>query len=184
MSFTVQAAPWPHPNSLANLRPWTDDDRAKPGPARQGRATTRIKLARYIRDHSRDGREMADFMFKFLRGEVLRLPMFRQLRSQKGLTLVELMVVVTIIAIIAAVAITVVQDIQRKAKLAADEDNVAAMRSAVAIYYGKHGTFPESFGHVESLVTPPPTWQCSGATKTYDKNNGKIEFTATLTECP
>ena len=69
--------------------------------------------------------------------------MFRQVRSQKGLTLVELMVVVAIIAIIAAVAITVFQDIQKKAKLAADQGNVAAMRSAVAIYYGKNnGIFP------------------------------------------
>ena len=78
--------------------------------------------------------------------------MFRQLRSQKGLTLVELMVVVAIIAIIAAVAITVFQDIQKKAKLAADQGNVAAMRSAVAIYYGKNnGIFPGTEGAVESL---------------------------------
>ena len=75
--------------------------------------------------------------------------MFRQLRSQKGLTLVELMVVVAIIAIIAAVAITVFQDIQKKAKLAADQGNVAAMRSAVAIYYGKNnGIFPAAVGAV------------------------------------
>ena len=78
--------------------------------------------------------------------------MFRQLRSQKGLTLVELMVVVAIIAIIAAVAITVFQDIQKKAKLAADQGNVAAMRSAVAIYYGKNnGIFP---GRVAAVETP------------------------------
>ena len=81
--------------------------------------------------------------------------MFRQLRSQKGLTLVELMVVVAIIAIIAAVAITVFQDIQKKAKPAADHGNVAAMRSAVAIYYGKNnGIFPGAEGAVEGLVTP------------------------------
>jgi type IV pilus assembly protein PilA len=111
--------------------------------------------------------------------------MFRQLRSQKGLTLVELMVVVAIIAIIAAVAITVFQDIQKKAKLAADQGNIAAMRSGVAIYYGKHnGTFPSAIGQVESLVTPTPTWQCSGGVRTYDKNNGKIDFTADLDDCP
>ena len=82
--------------------------------------------------------------------------MFRQqLRSQKGLTLVELMVVVAIIAIIAAVAITVFQDIQKKAKLAADQGNVAAMRSAVAIYYGKkNGVFPPDLAAVQALVTP------------------------------
>ena len=81
--------------------------------------------------------------------------MFRQLRSQKGLTLVELMVVVAIIAIIAAVAITVFQDIQKKAKLAADQGNLAAMRSAVAIYYGKHdGTFPQSIDGYRGLGDP------------------------------
>ncbi len=112
--------------------------------------------------------------------------MFRQqLRSQKGLTLVELMVVVAIIAIIAAVAITVFQDIQKKAKLAADQGNVAAMRSGVAIYYGKHnGSFPSAIASVEGLVTPTPTWQCTGGTRTYDKNNGKIDFSATLNDCP
>jgi prepilin-type N-terminal cleavage/methylation domain-containing protein len=109
--------------------------------------------------------------------------MFRQLRSQKGLTLVELMVVVAIIAIIAAVAITVFQDIQKKAKLAADQGNVAAMRSGVAIYYGKNnGIFPANEGQVESLVTPLPTWQC-GITPTYDNTNGKITFSATVGNC-
>ena len=110
--------------------------------------------------------------------------MLSQLRSQKGLTLVELMVVVAIIAIIAAVAITVFQDIQKKAKLAADQGNVAAMRSAVAIYYGKNnGTFPQSLTKVETLVTPAPTWQCTGGTRVYDKNNGKLTFTATINNC-
>ncbi len=81
--------------------------------------------------------------------------MFRQLRSQKGLTLVELMVVVAIIAIIAAVAITVFQDIQKKAKLAADQGNVAAMRSAVAIYYGKNnGIFPDTHGQDRHACDP------------------------------
>ena len=109
--------------------------------------------------------------------------MCRQLRSQKGLTLVELMVVVAIIAIIAAVAITVVQDIRKKAKLAADQGNVAAMRSAVAIYYGKNGIFPADVGAVESLVTPAPTWQC-GTQPTYTAADGKVDFTATVSDCP
>ena len=110
--------------------------------------------------------------------------MFRQLRSQKGLTLVELMVVVAIIAIIAAVAITVFQDIQKKAKLAADQGNVAAMRSAVAIYYGKNnGIFPGAVAAVQGLVTPAPTWQC-GTQPTYTAANGKVDFTAAVSDCP
>lgn len=110
--------------------------------------------------------------------------MFRQLRSQKGLTLVELMVVVAIIAIIAAVAITVFQDIQKKAKLAADQGQVASQRSAVAIYYGKkNGLFPPTLGLVNTLVTPLPIWQCNGTPPTYDSSNGKITFTLTVGDC-
>ncbi|MBI4013328.1 MAG: prepilin-type N-terminal cleavage/methylation domain-containing protein, partial [Candidatus Rokubacteria bacterium] len=41
--------------------------------------------------------------------------MFRRLKDQRGVTLVELMVVVAIIAIIAAIAITLYQDVQKKA---------------------------------------------------------------------
>jgi prepilin-type N-terminal cleavage/methylation domain-containing protein len=113
----------------------------------------------------------------------------RQLRSQKGLTLVELMVVVAIIAIIAAVAITVFQDIQKKAKLAADQANVAAMRSAVAIYYGKaNGIFPTQ-PTLLTLVTPNLTMALGGASfhcglPTYTPANGKVDYTFDVTNCP
>lgn len=111
--------------------------------------------------------------------------MFRQLRSQKGLTLVELMVVVAIIAIIAAVAITVFQDIQKKARLAADQGTVAALRSSVAIYYGKNnGIFP-GWATLQTLVTPAPAWNCTPApsASNYDTGNGKVTFSATIGNC-
>src|SRR5262245_30327715 len=117
--------------------------------------------------------------------------MFRQLRSQKGLTLVELMVVVAIIAIIAAVAITVFQDIQKKAKLAADQANVASMRSAVAIYYGKkNGLFPPNTASVYGLVTPTltavlhPTGAWHYGEPTYVNTNGKVDYTFGIGSCP
>jgi type IV pilus assembly protein PilA len=105
-------------------------------------------------------------------------------RGQRGLTLVELMIVVTIIAIIAAVAFAVYQDIVKKSKLAADQGVIASLRSAVAIYYGRsNGLFPATFAAVESLVQPAPTFNCA-VTPGYDKNNGKISFTATIDDCP
>jgi prepilin-type N-terminal cleavage/methylation domain-containing protein len=101
----------------------------------------------------------------------------RSAGDERGITLVELMVVVTIIAIISAIAITLYQDVQRRAKLAADEGVIAAMNSAISIYYGKHnGNFPDSPG---SYISPsPPIFQCtaSGFDYSYD-GNGLISIT-------
>jgi type IV pilus assembly protein PilA len=105
-------------------------------------------------------------------------------RDQRGLTLVELMIVVTIIAIIAAVAIAIYQDIVKKSKLAADQAIVASLRSAVAIYYGRsNGLFPGTMGAVEALVQPAPVYNCT-LPPSYDSANGKITFTAVLSDCP
>ena len=104
--------------------------------------------------------------------------------DQRGLTLVELMIVVTIIAIIAAVAIAIYQDIVKKSKLAADQAVVSSLRSAVAIYYGKsNGLFPGTMGAVEGLVQPTPVYNCS-VVPAYDSSNGKISFNATIDDCP
>lgn len=105
------------------------------------------------------------------------------LGGQRGVTLVELMVVVTIIAIIAAIAMSLYQDVQRKSKLAADQQVTAALVSAIAIYYGKHnGVFPTDLTAVEALVLPAPVWQCT-VTVTYTPDNGKLVNSAVLADC-
>ena len=105
-------------------------------------------------------------------------------RDQRGLTLVELMIVVTIIAIIAAVAIAIYQDIVKKSKLAADQGIVSSLRSAVAIYYGRsNGLFPATMTSVEALVQPAPIYNCT-VPPIYEPANGKITFTATIGDCP
>ena len=98
-------------------------------------------------------------------------------RRESGMTLVELMVVVMIIAIIAAIAVTLYQDAQKRARMAADDGVVAAMNSAIAIYYGKHnGNFPASPGAY--VVPSPPTFACfpAGFDYSYD-GNGLITIT-------
>jgi len=101
---------------------------------------------------------------------------FRRLKDQRGVTLVELMVVVAIIAIIAAIAITLYQDIQKKARLAADQGTIAALRSASAIYYGQNdGTFATQ-ATLQTLVQGF-NLQCTGATWAADTTNGKITYT-------
>lgn len=104
--------------------------------------------------------------------------MLKPLRDQRGVTLVELMVVVAIIAIIAAIALTLYQNVQQKAKLAADQGTAASLRSAVAIYYGrKNGNFPPDKSTLNTLVSPAPTWQCAGQDYEYSATNGKVTLT-------
>ena len=109
--------------------------------------------------------------------------MFR--RNQRGVTLVELMVVVAIIAIIAAIAITLYQNVQQKARLAADQGTIAAMRSAIAIYYGQHnGNFPTAPG---SYTNPsPPVFQCTALTYSWNPVTGSLNITSAndISDCP
>ena len=104
--------------------------------------------------------------------------MLGRYRNTRGVTLVELMVVVAIIAIIAAIAITLYQDVQKKARLAGDQGTMAALRSAIAIYFGRNdGVFPTQ-ATLQTLVQPaPPLIQCPGASWSSDVGNGKITYT-------
>ena len=106
------------------------------------------------------------------------------LRDETGVTLVELLVVVTIIALIAAIGVAVFQDMAKKSKLSADMDTVSNLRSAVALYYGKtNGLFPADLASINTLITPAPTFQCT-VSPVYDAGNGKITYSATLSDCP
>ena len=61
------------------------------------------------------------------------------MKKQKGVTLIELMIVVAIIGILAAVAIPKFADMLEKAREGATKGNVGAIKSAISIYYGDQG---------------------------------------------
>lgn len=104
--------------------------------------------------------------------------MVRRPRNERGITLVELMVVVAILAVLAGLVISLYQDVQKKSRLAADQATAAASRSAVAIYFGKHnGNFPDN-ATMYVLTTPsPPIFQCTGGTVTVNANSGLVTYT-------
>jgi len=80
-------------------------------------------------------------------------------KTEKGFTLIELMIVVAIIGILAAIAIPRFADLIRKSKEGATKGNLGAIRSALSIYYGENeGRYPgaavDGAGTTISGLTP------------------------------
>ena len=65
-----------------------------------------------------------------------------KLKSRKGFTLMELLIVAAIIGLLAAVAIPKYGELLEKANLGATLGNLASLRSAVSIYYGSYMVYP------------------------------------------
>ncbi len=65
------------------------------------------------------------------------------MKTSKGFTLIELMIVVAIIGILSAIAIPKFADLIRKSNEGATKGNLGGIRSAISIYYGEmEGWFP------------------------------------------
>lgn len=69
-----------------------------------------------------------------------------KMKSQKGFTLIELMVVISIIGILAAIVVpkfSSATDSATKAKIQAD---LRTLDSAISMYYAKNGSYPTTIG--------------------------------------
>ena len=78
--------------------------------------------------------------------------------TKKGLTLIELMIVVAIIGILAAIAIPKFADLISKSKEGATKGALSTVRSALQVYYGDNeGWFPsgtaDAAGAIAALAT-------------------------------
>lgn len=73
----------------------------------------------------------------------------KRLRSQKGFTLVELMVVVVIIGILVAIAIPIYNNVTANAREKACAANIRALTGAAGMYLAEQGNYP---GEIDDLA--------------------------------
>lgn len=108
------------------------------------------------------------------------------MRDARGLSLVEIAVVLVVLAVVGAIlyqylasTTRTLQSVQEErplaqARLAADRATLTAIRSSVQIYYGQQGRWPPDRDAVTALLSPPPAFQCPGNDFDYDPATGQL----------
>ena len=92
----------------------------------------------------------------------------RQMTSNRGFTLIEVMVVVVILSILAALVVPKIMDRPEEARAAKAKQDIRALESALNLYKLDNFTHPTTDQGLEALVEEPtsspepPNWKSGG----------------------
>ena len=96
--------------------------------------------------------------------------------TQKGFTLIEIMVVVAIIAILGATVVPLIMDRPNEARVVRAKNDIASFSSALELYKLDNFNYPSTDQGLEALVTKPSgdpepvNWNRSGYVKRLSKD--------------
>lgn len=96
----------------------------------------------------------------------------RLMKSEKGFTLVELMVVVIILGILVAIAIPIFNNVTGDAKAKVCASNIRTINGAINMYYANEGKYPDDINELSPYIKDLSNLKCPITDKAYTLETG------------